>query len=145
MKLLKTLIFSGLLAFASSSSVLAQSQDTPAAREAAAKHYTEVMPMAQMMLDMSQEMTKQMPPDKRDDFIHMMTKEIDLKKLQDAAQESLAKNFTVKELQAMTAFAQSPEGASSMKKMKFYMADIMPVVQSEIKRVVQARAEKASN
>lgn len=139
MKLLNAILLCGMMLCASPFAS-AQAADDLVARQAAAKHYTEVMPMAQMMLEMSEEMTKQMPPEKRDDIVHMMTKELNFDTIQSAAEASLAKNFTVKELQAMTAFAESPEGRSSMKKMKLYMADVMPVIGSEIKRVMDARA-----
>ncbi|MBS0214728.1 MAG: DUF2059 domain-containing protein [Proteobacteria bacterium] len=141
MKFLKAMLLVAIFAFAPQI-LHAQDQGDFAARQAAAKEYTDVVSMSRMMLEMSQEVTKQMPPDKRDDFIHMMTKEIDLNKIQSVAQDSLAKNFTLKELNAMTAYAKSPEGASAMRKMKLYMADIMPVMQSEIRRVMDARAAR---
>ena len=55
---------------------------------------------------------------------------------------ALAKNFTVGELNAMVAFYGSPEGKSASKKFGPYMAEVMPQIQQEIKKAVDA-AQKA--
>jgi hypothetical protein len=40
----------------------------------------------------------------------------------------------------MIAYQSTPEGKSSMEKMGAYIADLMPVVQSELVKAVQATA-----
>ena len=72
----------------------------------------------------------------------MLTKHFDLDALVAAEKQSLAKIFTVGELRAMIAYQSTPEGKSSMKKMGAYIADLMPVVQAELVKAVQATAQE---
>ena len=59
-------------------------------------------------------------------------------RLKRAAVKSFVSRFTLTEIKALTAFMKKPEGRSVMKKMKYYTADIMPVLQMELRRSMQA-------
>ena len=56
--------------------------------------------------------------------------------------EGLVKNFTVGELNAMTAFYGSPEGQSASKKFGPYMAGIMPQIQQEVKKAMDEKQKQ---
>jgi hypothetical protein len=113
--------------------------DTPQTRTVAAERYFKAVPFKQLMFEMTEEMAKQVPPERKDDFIKFMNTDIKLDVLESAAKQSFVKNFNVKEINAFAEFMEKPEGKSAMAKMKFYMADVMPVIQQEIARAVQAR------
>ena len=53
--------------------------------------------------------------------------------------EGLVKNFTVGELNAMTAFYGSPEGKSASKKFGPYMMGVMPQIQQEVKKAMDEK------
>jgi hypothetical protein len=58
---------------------------------------------------------------------------------------SMAKHFTVDELNALADFYGSREGRSAMKKFGAYMADIMPVIEQEMTKAqveIQADIER---
>lgn len=90
-----------------------------------------------MFADVATNMAKTMPENKRDAFIRLMTKNLDIEALTKAIKQSLIKHFTTDELNALATFYSSKEGKSAMKKMGIYMADLMPVIQSEIQKAMQ--------
>ena len=55
---------------------------------------------------------------------------MDLDKFTSIIRDSMVKNFTAEELQALANFYGSPVGRSAMKKFGQYMADAMPHIQS---------------
>ena len=114
-------------------------QDSQSDRELAVERYFKVVPFDQMIHEMSAEMAKQMPVEQRADFIKFMTSEVRFDLVVASAKASLAKHFTTEEINALAAFMESPAGKSSMSKMKYYMADVMPVVQAEVARAIGAR------
>ncbi|MFC5578791.1 DUF2059 domain-containing protein [Lysobacter niabensis] len=126
------------------SNASAQETDTPEARAAAVERYLKAMPFDQLMADIATEMATRMPAGKGDDFVLFLTREVRLDVIESAAKQSLAKHLSLEELNALAEFMERPEGKSAMSKMKFYMADVMPVVQQEVARAIAARqkAEK---
>jgi hypothetical protein len=130
--LLCVLVFGG--------SLFGQTSDTPEARRSAVRRYLELVPMKAMWDEMIQEVAKNIPDDQREGFVAIMRK-TDLSRLETAAGESLARHLSLKELQAFISFMELPEGQSAMKKMKYYMADLMPVIQSELKKAVEAASK----
>jgi len=120
-------------------SPLAAAQDSVADRQAAVERYYQAMPFEAMMVEMSEEMAKQLPENQRADFVKFMTSEIRFDVVLVAAKASLAKHLTTEEINAFTEFMSSPVGKSATAKMKYYMADIMPVVQAEVARAIEAR------
>lgn len=112
-------------------------EDSPEARTEAANRYMEATPPGEMFADVATNMAKTMPENKRDAFIRLMTKNLDIEALTKAIKQSLIKHFTTDELNALATFYSSKEGKSAMKKMGIYMADLMPVIQSEIQKAMQ--------
>lgn len=114
-------------------------EDTPQKREELVERYFKLVPFSQLIKDSATEMASRLPAEQRLDFIEFMTKEIRTDLLESAAKQSFAKHMTAQELSVFIEFMEKPEGKSAMAKMKFYMADIMPVMQGEIMRVIAKR------
>ena len=131
--------FALLLPACSSNTESADAADTPEARAVAVDRYVRAVPFDQFMHEIASEMSNQLAPEQRSDFVHFITKEVRLDLIESAAKQSLAKHLTLKELNALSDFMESPEGKSAMSKMKYYMADVMPFVQQEIARAMAAR------
>jgi hypothetical protein len=108
------------------------------AKTALVSEYFSYIPMKTMMDEMTMEISKQVPAEKRQQFIDTMTNSVRLGVLEATARQSLAKHFTVAELQLFVDFIKRPEGRSAMGKMKYYMADLMPVLQQEMFRAIKA-------
>ena len=111
--------------------------DTPEERAKAVESYFREISMRDLMTDMVKEVSKRMPPEQRDAFENTMLKNVRLEILETAAKESLARHLTVSEINAFTDFMRRPEGKSAMNKMKYYMADLMPVIQQELVRAIK--------
>ena len=116
--------------------------DTPENRAKVVDEYLSLVPTKDLVADMTERLAATIPEDKREAFKSMLTKHFDLNALLAAQKQSLAKIFTVGELKAMIAYQSTPEGRSSLKKMGAYMADMMPVVQTELEKAVQATAQE---
>jgi hypothetical protein len=116
--------------------------DTPENRAKVVDEYLSLVPTKDLVNDMTERLAATVPEDKREAFKSMLTKHFDLDALLAAQKQSLAKIFTVGELKAMIAYQSTPEGRSSLKKMGAYMADMMPVVQAELQKAVQATAQE---
>jgi len=107
--------------------------DTPENRAKAAGEYLSLV---------AEKLAASVPEEKREVFKSVLTKHFDLDALLAAQKQALAKIFTVGELKAMIAYQSTPEGKSSLKKMGVYMADLMPVVQAELKKAMLATAQE---
>ena len=127
-KILLLLVFS--LCVANVSAAVKPIEDTIQNRISAANSYLSVMPPKDMFADMLQKMTVQIQAEKRQLFTDLMTKNMDLEKLTSIIRDSMVKNFSAEELQALANFFGSPVGKSAMKKFGQYMADAMPHIQS---------------
>jgi hypothetical protein len=115
----------------------AQAQDTMDTRQVAMQRYLRAVPMAKVMEDTYAEMAKQVPPEKRTEFIAAMRKVVRVDKIEEIAKRSMLKTFTTDELNALADFYSSKDGASAMKKLGVYMGDIMPPLMQKIERAVQ--------
>jgi hypothetical protein len=121
----------------SSASIAAAQTDTPEARVQAVDRYFREVSMRDMMTEMVTEVSKQLPPEQRAPFETALLRNLRLDVVEAAARKSLARHLTVEELDTFTEFLRRPAGKSAMGKMKFYMADLMPVVQEEIVRAIK--------
>ena len=140
MKILRiTVILLALTGSAFASDVLS---DTPENRAKVVDEYLRAIPVKDLLDDMTEKLAATVPENNREAFKSMLTKHFDLDALVAAEKQSLAKIFTVGELRAMIAYQSTPEGKSSMKKMGAYIADLMPVVQAELVKAVQATAQE---
>jgi len=134
------LITTVMVTLLGSGSVYAES-DTPEARAKLVDEYFSHAPMASMMNELAHEVAKQLPDAKREQFVTTLTRHVRMDVIESAARESLARNLTLSELKLFVEFIKKPEARSAMDKMKYYMADLMPVVQQEPARAVKQTAE----
>lgn len=113
--------------------------DNPENRTAAAKRYLKAMPPKDMLQSLATRVAPNLPEKDRKAFVEVMESP-DLEKAADRiTMEALVKNFTVGELDAMTAFYGSPEGKSAAKKFGPYMMGVMPQIQQEVKKAMDEK------
>lgn len=131
-----------LLAMASVFSPVS-AQDTQVTRQAAMERYLQAVPMTQMMEDTYAEMAKQVPLERREEFVGAMRQFVRIDEIEKIARRAMLKTFTAEELNALADFYSSPHGASTMKKFGVYMGDVMPSLMQEIQRAVtEVQAQK---
>ena len=106
------------------------------AKEKAIDEYFQIMSIKDVHQEMIQEITKNMPPEKKKFFTEALNSNFDFQRVESAAKQSLAKHLTLVEIQVFVEFMKRPAAQSAMKKMKYYMADLMPVMQDEIKKAI---------
>jgi hypothetical protein len=123
--------------FAAAPAAVAAS-DSDEQRVAAAKRYLEVAQMSKITDDTVNELAKGFPAEQRDKFLDFMHNAVRPEVLEQAAMASMVKVFTAEELNALADFFGSPVGRSAMGKFGVYMADVMPVIQQEMFRALQA-------
>jgi len=112
-------------------------QDSLSAREAAADRYLRVTPMSRVLDDTFAEMSKQLPPDQRQEFLRRARSAVRPQALEQITRTALIRHFTADELNALADFYGSRNGASAMKKFPAYMADVGPAIQAEIQKAFQ--------
>ena len=117
--------------------IAAAQTDTPEARVQAVDRYFKEVSMRDMMTEMVTEVSKQLPPEQRSAFETALLRNLRLDVVETAARQSLARHLSVEEIDTFTEFLRRPAGKSAMGKMKFYLADLMPVVQDEIVRAIK--------
>ena len=113
-------------------------QDAAETKAKLIDEYFSYIPMKRIVEETTQEISKQLPAEKRQLFIDTMTKRVRVEVLEQAARQSLARNLSLSELRLFVEFIKRPEARSAMDKMKYYMADMMPVIQQEMMRAMQA-------
>jgi hypothetical protein len=126
------ILFSGMT-FASGD----PSGDSAETRHLAAERYLQVADLGKLLGDVTDQMARTIPEDKRDQFKVLMKKHVRVDVLRDAMMASMVKNFTTRELNALANFYGSPEGRSAMAKIGSYMADLMPAIQAEMRHAVE--------
>jgi len=117
-------------------------EDTPANREQEAARYLQATPPKDMMSDMAEQMSKNLPQEQRESFKALLVQHLDMNALTKAIKDAMVKDFTAEELKALADFYGSPVGKSAMKKFDTYMADVMPSIQAEMMKA-QAAANKS--
>jgi hypothetical protein len=114
-------------------------EDTPENREREASRYLKITPPEELLADMTDKLAATLPEEQRAGFIDMMTKHLDMAHVTGAMREGMVKTFSADELQALADFYSSPVAKSAIAKMGTYMAEVMPVLMTEL----QAAAAKA--
>ena len=142
MRRVRNFMVIGLLLMASACADTGQVKslpDNPENRTAAAERYLKAMPPKDMLQGLATRVAPNLPEKDRTAFVEVMNS-ADLEKAASRiTMEGLVKNFTVGELNAMTAFYGSPEGQSAAKKFGPYMAGIMPQIQQEVKKAMDEK------
>ena len=133
---------------AASHTIEAFAADIPDTREnrmAAARSYLKVVPVKDMMRDMIAESAKKVPETTRSEYVKAVLGTLRVDVIENAALASMAQHFTVRELNALTAFYGSQDGQSAMRKFSTYMADLMPAIQKEmihVQRQLESQARQ---
>ena len=145
MRRVRNLMVIGLLLMASACADTGQVKslpDNPENRTAAAKRSLEAMPPKELLQGMSSRVAPNLPEKDRKAFVEVMGSAELEKEATRLMTEGLVKNFTVAELNAMTAFYGSPEGKSAAKKFGPYMAGVMPQIQQEVKKAIEEKQKQ---
>lgn len=138
----KSLILIVLIAMTAACTQSASSlPDNPENRTTLAKKYLEVMPPKEMLQGVANRVAPTLSEENRKVFTEVMNREDIQKAAYRIMLDSLVKNFTVAELNAMVAFYGSPDGQSAWKKFSPYMDEIMPPIQQEVRKAI-AEAKK---
>jgi hypothetical protein len=111
--------------------------DTPANRLAAAKRYLQAVPPAETVGETLDRVVEQVPEARRAEFRKALAKQVSLDRIAKITLDAVVKHFTVREIEALTAFYGSPEGKSINQKFGAYMADVMPAIQSELAGAIE--------
>lgn len=119
-----------------SGTALAQPEFQDAKRQAAERYFAQ-MPVSDMLTEISRQMSRQAPPIERKQFHDVLLQRVRMEVLETAAKESLMHNLSLRELNALAEFVETPAGRSAMNKLNYYTADIMPIIQDEIYRAVE--------
>ena len=110
--------------------------DTPANRLAAAKRYLKAVPPMEMVWETLSQLANQIPEERREEFKKALTQVVTSERIEKITLDAITKHFTVREIDALSAFYGSPEGRSITKKFTAYMADVMPAIQKELADVI---------
>ncbi len=111
--------------------------DTPANRAVAAQRYLKAVPPTELVADTLDRVAAQVPEDRREEFKKALAKVVKSERIEKLTREALVKHFTVREINALTAFYGSPEGRSITKKFGAYLADVMPAMQEELSSAIE--------
>ena len=110
-------------------------------RLSAAKRYAKITPMSKMIDDAVENIAKRLPEDERDKFLSNIKAFCNIEKTEKLAIDTMAKHFTVNELNALADFYGSPVGKSIMGKFGPYMADIQMAMIQEVSLAVEKYKE----
>lgn len=138
---IKRTVIAVLLTLVTCSSVFAI-DDTIQNRTVQANRYLAVAPPKDILKESAEKVALTLHPDQQAGFKDLLIKHLNLEKLIVAVTEALVKNFSADELSALADFYGSAVGKSAMKKFGAYMADIMPVLQSELENAATKAAEE---
>ena len=145
MRRVRNFMVIGLLLLASACADTGQVKslpDNPENRTAAAERYLKAMPAKEMLQSLAKRITPNLPEKDRGAFMEVMNSPDLEKTASRITKEALVKNFTVGELNAMTAFYGSPEGQSASKKFGSHMMGIMPQIQQEVKKAMDEKQKQ---
>jgi hypothetical protein len=120
----------------------AQAPDTPDARREAVLRHIAAVPVDGVIDDMINTLARQIPEDRRQEFIGLMRKLVPLDGVRAVTREAMIKHFTVAEIDAMTNFYGSPEGKAITKKFGTYMGEVIPQIQVELLRALEKVKEE---
>jgi hypothetical protein len=123
------------------SPALIAATDTNETRRHEAERYLEAVPPKAMFEEMAEKMAVNFPPSEREKFKQTLTSQLNIPFLAKAMGDALVKHFTTEELKALADFYGSPVGKSAMHKFADYMTDLMPKIESEIRKA-QARVNR---
>lgn len=112
-------------------------EDTVENRRREAERYLQATPPREMLAGMAEQVSKSVASETPAVFQELLLKHIDVEAFTNAIRHALVRNFTAAELGALADFYGSSLGKSAMKKFGAYMADITPLLQSEIAKAME--------
>ena len=104
--------------------------------------YLNVNSMDDLINQMLVEILKQIPLEKHEIYSKIWKSSFNVNELKNMMLTTMCKNFTIKEIKALTNFYGSKEGKSVMKKFPQYMAELMPYLQVINQRAMQKAMEE---
>ncbi|MDZ4858807.1 MAG: DUF2059 domain-containing protein [Candidatus Hydrogenedentes bacterium] len=107
-------------------------EDSEEQRIAQANRYIAATPPKELFADLADKMASNLPEESRQAFRDFMTKHFDVESLTNSMRNVMTNHFTADELKALADFYGSPVGKSVMKKFGAYMAEMGPVIESEL-------------
>src|SRR2546428_4445903 len=108
--------------------------DTPEGRRRAADEFLVAVPVTEEISRIIQEMSEQLPPDRRKAFVAQMTEQVNIVYMKQLMFDGLVGNLTAAELQGAARFYISPEGKAVREKLPRVIDEIMPLIQAELSR-----------
>ena len=121
--------------------------DTLEQRMAAAQRYLKVQPVSdnvEKMLPWTA-LRQPVPPEKKEQFIADIRREVRMDALEKGAQKELAEKFTVAELDVLAGFFGSADGVSAIKKMDRYIGTMTSELMAELLRASKCLDEAMKN
>jgi hypothetical protein len=138
----RILVFMFAIAVLDVFSLHVYAEDSPELRVAATDRYLKVVPASKMVDDMLAEIAKQIPPERRDQFMGKIKLILRADTIERITRESMVKVFTSDEINALADFYGSKNGSSIMNKFGKYMGMIMPIMQQENSKKEEKDASK---
>ncbi len=121
-------------------------EDTPENRAKLAERYFELIPFQKMMVEAGEEIASRTPAGSREPFLEYwksFSTSTNIAEIETVAKRSLSKHLTTGELATFVRFMEDPLGRSAMGKMKYYMADVMPLIQKQVQAALMGFQQKA--
>ncbi|MFM2317576.1 MAG: hypothetical protein RLZZ215_197 [Pseudomonadota bacterium] len=114
-------------------------------RQTQAERYLEANPPKAMAQALADQTVTMLPEAERKPYLDMLTKYLDVKMIHQAMHNSLVKHFTADELEVLANFYSNPEAKSALAKMDSYMAEVLPVLQTEMLKAQQKAFNSPNN
>ena len=127
-----------LLALFLLASTALATEDTEENRLKEVDRYLGYVPVAELMSDITESMSATLPLDQQAFLRKVMDEYFDVELLTETMKDAMVRNFTLEEIRALADFYEQPVAKSAMKKSSLMMGEIMPVIQREAERAVQA-------
>lgn len=133
----KSLAFSLSVLLCVAMGTSASAQGTDSDKQAAMERYLKVVPISKMMDDTYAQIARQLPPERRAQFIAELQSLITAERVEQIARSAMLKTFSTDEFNALADFYTSRHGASAMAKFGAYMGEVMPPLMQEVQRAMQ--------
>ncbi|PYN83259.1 MAG: hypothetical protein DMD96_03105 [Candidatus Rokuibacteriota bacterium] len=121
---------------------MSEIDDSPAARLRAAERYLSAAPIRLLVEDMLNLMERQIPADKASVFARVR-RAVPNESLREAFAKGMTKYLSVKELDALTSFASTPEGRSALGKMSSVMSEFNQALVAEMQSALEKTRSEA--
>lgn len=130
-------LFCALALVAAVAAPCAVASDESDAKQAAAQRLLRATDPMQQVQRIVEELSRSMPLAQREVMRELFSKYVRRDVMEGAILVAMQKHFTVEELNALAAFNESPAGRSASAKMPGYTADMLPIIQAEVRRAVE--------